>query len=293
MPVLAPKVYIANGEPLNENNLNKGLVRTNQNLDLVNARLDSIIDDDIITLTETWSSDKINRALSEAGILLGAVRTPRPISPLSGSTNISNNVILEADEYRHMYSGITRIKREFQVDLVQGDWSSPFYEGEETDESPDGDSHQVADNFTTNTAYKWRCRDLSADGEYSAWSAEQSFTTAADFVTAPVLTGPTQENEGTTVTIVISNYDDTGSYNITVSGGTFTQDEENISWTLPNVGTTMAHTISVFFTDVDNQSSATTVHTITVVDVPVTADTAIQVTQYEPVQETMSGFTHV
>lgn len=110
---------------------------------------------------------------------------------------------------------------------------------------------------------------------------------------APVLSGPSNGNEGSTVAITITNYDAGAiSYTISVNGGSYIRTNAVISWTLPAVETDTNYTMGVFVTT-GFGPSATTNKTVQVLNVPVVADTAVQVTDYLAVEDTNNGFSHI
>ena len=111
--------------------------------------------------------------------------------------------------------------------------------------------------------------------------------------TAPVLSGVSSGNEGSTVQIKIANYDvDAISYTITVTGGSYRRTDNVISWTLPAVETDTNHTMGVLVTTGFGPSAMTN-KTVQVLNVPIVADTAVQVTDYLAVEDTNDGFSHI
>lgn len=89
----------------------------------------------------------------------------------------------------------------------------------------------------------------------------------------PVLIGPTAGYEFNTISIVISNYQTTGSYTVIQSGGTVSQNANTILWTLPSVSANTNHTIQVTYNGTN--TSASTTYTVNVLNTSTTADTSI------------------
>jgi hypothetical protein len=112
-----------------------------------------------------------------------AVRTPTPLSPLTGATDVLPFPTLSANAYGNIFSSDTRAHRQFQVDLNTDDFSSPLYDAQQN-----ADSHNVTLQLTPSTLYKWRCRDVAISGATSDWSAVQTFTTGAAYVNTPTFT---------------------------------------------------------------------------------------------------------
>lgn len=107
---------------------------------------------------------------------------PDIISPLEGATYANLKPLLVAGGLRAYYSVDTRSYRQFQVDVVGGDFSTPIYMANEN-----SDSHQVDMDLTPGTEYKWRCRDVIAGSGYTTdWSFDENF-----FVSAGVINQPT------------------------------------------------------------------------------------------------------
>ena len=110
---------------------------------------------------------------------------------------------------------------------------------------------------------------------------------------APVLSGSSNANELSTLQITITNYDSKAiSYNISVTGGSYSRSTNIISWTLPEVSADTNHTISVSVTTLVGTSSSTN-KVVQVLNVPIVADSAVQVTDYLAVEDTNDGFSHI
>lgn len=297
MATLVPVQQYTNGENLNQDVLNRPIDQLETNVENVNAHVEGLLNDSVIVTDKGWSSSKIYSELSGVQGFVGMVRMPDVIAPISGTTNVQQRATLAAGPYNHVYSGIDRTVRRFQLDLLNGDFSSPIYEF-----TGDVDSHSITYVLSTNTSYQWRCRDEADDGNNSAWTIPQGFTTSEQFVPMPELTAsgggalPTSMNENDNLVVVISNYDHTGVYTINVSGGTFTRTDAMITWTLPEVVSDTNHSISFYMTDTNGDSSPTATHTVNVLNVPIVGDDAIQITNYQPIQSSTCanyGFVHV
>lgn len=115
---------------------------------------------------------------------LPIIRTPEAISPLTGATDVSVTVTLEATSYANLY-GVARLHRQFEVDVVGGDFSTPV-----ASSNVDADTWMISPAILDNTEFKWRCRDVDIDGEMSDWSEEQSFTTYDIYISTPTITKP-------------------------------------------------------------------------------------------------------
>lgn len=117
---------------------------------------------------------------------LSVVRTPEPIYPLDGQVDVSVTATLQASAYANLY-GVSRQYRQFQVDDIGGDFSSPIAEAQ-----VESDSWAITPQLTDLTEFKWRCRDVDIDSNISAWSSEQSFTTYDIYIQTPSILTPTE-----------------------------------------------------------------------------------------------------
>lgn len=293
MPNLVPNQHYQTGENITKDILNRPISILDQNVDTINDFVENLLDDSVIVTDKGWSSSKIYSELNAVQGFVGMVKMPDPIAPLSGSTGVAQGVTLSADGYEHVYSGVARTVRRFQIDLINGDFSTPLYEHAEN-----VDSHSITYTLSTDTSYKWRCRDEADDGNNSAWMLPQSFTTASVFVDTPTLENElggslsSSENENEDFIIVIGNYDASHTYTVSVTGGTFSLNSDTITWSLPEVASDTQYSITVYATDINGDNSDTATHTLNVLNVPIEGDDAIQVTDYSPVQNTNDGFTH-
>src|SRR5574343_244512 len=117
---------------------------------------------------------------------LSVVKTPTAIGPLTGDIDVSVTPTLVGSAYGQLY-GVPRLHREFQVDLISGDFSSPVVGFQ-----VDSDNWMVDPSILDNTEFKWRCRDVDVGGGMSGWSEVQSFTTLDIYVVTPTIVSPTE-----------------------------------------------------------------------------------------------------
>jgi hypothetical protein len=217
----------------------------------------------------------------EASAGISSIRTPTVVSPLTSATDVFDGVSLTAGDYYNAYSKsdgspLARSVRRFQLEESAGDFSTPLEEA-----ALNIDAYSITYNMTASTQYKWRCRDEDSDGNVSAWTTAQTFTSAATQATTPTITGdPASENEGATVVLTITNYDATGTYTLVPTDGAASRAADTIYWTLPFVTATGNETLQILFTDSQSRGAPTVNIVISVVNVVVTADTAVQVTNY-------------
>jgi len=97
------------------------------------------------------------------------VRRPSVLYPYQDEYHVSFRPYLEGGEYSNLYD-IPRLYREFEIDLENGDFSSPVYHIRENCNSIYANVELLPE-----TRYKWRCRDVAADGEESGWSGDFYF----------------------------------------------------------------------------------------------------------------------
>ncbi|XPV75107.1 MAG: phage tail protein [Desulfovibrio sp.] len=113
------------------------------------------------------------------------IRAPEAISPLASSGKVQLDVILEATPFSPAFSIDTRVTREFQIDLLGGDFSAPVAAG-----SVNASSWQVEPKLAPATAYKWRCRDVANTDKKSPWMVAEPFNTVEFVIETPTLTVP-------------------------------------------------------------------------------------------------------
>jgi hypothetical protein len=111
------------------------------------------------------------------------IRTPSITSPTQGQTGVLPQPTIEGTAYSPVYSIDARDYRQFQVDLLSGDFSSPV-----VDEQVDADNFTLTTPLATDTDFKVRIRDVSVTGAESEFSTVVAFKTADISVNEPTLT---------------------------------------------------------------------------------------------------------
>jgi len=107
------------------------------------------------------------------------IKTPTNTSPVQGAINIENTVTLTASGFLSLY-GEAMAASQWQVSVASDFATTVVDTG---DVAGTATSRTLsAGVLSTNTVYYWRTRYKDASGNYSAWSAPTSFTTAAVFV---------------------------------------------------------------------------------------------------------------
>lgn len=174
-----------------------GLTKADIGLPLVENRAPATEQDviDLVNLDRMVTPATLKQLIQDprmtAGAVMNAVRTPRAISPIGDAViTDTQSVTLVADEYRHMYSReiegsvvrIPRHRREFEVYEVGTENTAPVWTGDDTE-----DSIVATFPMVRYRSYRWRCRDISIDGEESVWSALARFTAPSSAVVPPTL----------------------------------------------------------------------------------------------------------
>lgn len=105
------------------------------------------------------------------------IRTPRILSPQYEEPDISTTPTIEATPYTYIQaSTVVFSHREIQIDVVEGDWSSPIAEW-----TSDGTGETVSPTtLSPGVQYKVRLRDHSTGTLVSEWTPSILFTTAAE-----------------------------------------------------------------------------------------------------------------
>ena len=111
------------------------------------------------------------------------IRTPIPMSPNEGDTEVSPSPELQASSFACIYSSIYRIGRRFQIDVAGGDFTTPVY-----DHVTNSNYHTAGAFLNTNSNYKWRCRDEASESNVSQWSEVVNFKTGVVTIKSPELT---------------------------------------------------------------------------------------------------------
>lgn len=111
------------------------------------------------------------------------IRTPNPISPLSGDVVTVLPPTLEATGYAPLYSVDSRLYRRFEVALSSDTgFSSPVFTADVME-----DTVSLSEGIVTlGGSYLWRCKDVSSVGE-SRW-VTQDFAVANSAVNVPTIT---------------------------------------------------------------------------------------------------------
>ena len=132
--------------------------------------------------SDSWTALALGDQLVE-------IRKPKLLSPISGQTAYSIRPELKASVFAPIVSSDVRDTREFEIDVITGDFTAPIY-------TFDGnvDSHRVNVDLELNTSYKWRTRDTSTRGEVSAWSDEEEFAVPEGIVEMPEVSLATGED---------------------------------------------------------------------------------------------------
>ena len=109
------------------------------------------------------------------------IRKPAIVAPIG--SGLSPRPRLKATPYAPIVSEDDLDYREYQIDVITGNFSNPVYTSNEAREY-----HDVSGmDLTADQEYKIRVRDVSTRGDKSQWSEEESFTVPASAVETPVL----------------------------------------------------------------------------------------------------------
>ena len=87
------------------------------------------------------------------------IRQPTAISPTTGTIDYGVDGTLTANSYGHLYD-TTRLHREYQIDILAGDFSVPIRSVE-----INSDEWVITPPIPDNTEFQWRCRDVSTESE--------------------------------------------------------------------------------------------------------------------------------
>lgn len=118
------------------------------------------------------------------------VRRPVNLLPVEASTAYSQKPRLVGRVYAPIVSKDDRLHRQFQIDVVGGNFSNPVYDATEN-----SDHHEVMTDLTIDTQYIWRCRDISVIGYESQWSEPTSFNVPAGVISTPSVAINENENQ--------------------------------------------------------------------------------------------------
>lgn len=121
--------------------------------------------------------DTVVAAFGKLQRQLVGVRTPNAVSPADGATGIYQAAPwLTGSDYRSIY-GSPQLALQVQVNTVN-DFTTPAHDSG-TVLGASASYHVPTGVVAASTTYYWRIRHQSVDGDWSAWSASASFTTAA------------------------------------------------------------------------------------------------------------------
>lgn len=182
MPINPEIRYYINGESVDETILNRPLTDIEANLndlfDTVDG-LPSVVEGDAgkyVRINDTGTGYQYT------DIEFVLIRTPTPVYPLNGTTNVPLQPTLEGSPYSPIYSSDLRDYREFQVDIETGDFSTPIRSTQ-----VNADSWAVTPDISDypSDTLIWRCRDVGVDGTITGWSEVQNFSSGDSFVRSP------------------------------------------------------------------------------------------------------------
>ena len=107
---------------------------------------------------------------------------PEIITPTEGAVNVASLPTLQASAFKCLLATETRLHREFELNTVSPDANV-------VTKQVNADSITLDSRLDPNTQYKWRCRDVTVNSLYSAWTDWTNFTTAeGQTVTTPTIT---------------------------------------------------------------------------------------------------------
>lgn len=182
MPLNPEIRYYINGEEVNQSILNRPLGDIEDNLNSIYEVVDGIPPYRVEDIGKYVRVNGSGTGLVYDEIEFLSIRTPSPVFPLEGASNVIANPQLEASEYAPIYSVDVRAYREFQLDLEGEGFSNPI-----RTEQVNSDTWIVSPDLSaySSSTFVWRCRDVTTTGETSEWSPVQTFTTAAAYVKTP------------------------------------------------------------------------------------------------------------
>ena len=121
------------------------------------------------------------------------VLKPEIITPTEGASNVASLPTLQASAFKCLLTTETRLHREFELNTVTPDANV-------VTKQVNADSVTLDSKLNPNTQYKWRCRDVTVNRLYSAWTAWTNFTTAeGQTVTTPTITLKGYQNSPTDI----------------------------------------------------------------------------------------------
>lgn len=184
-----------NEEQVNHTALSDNPHRTNKS----QVGLDSLENYALVTDDELASGDPIDRYMTPQSLAwawnkhavtvdpISVIRAPVTLSPKGSIGDQSLMPVLRAVSFAIDDTlGLVFSRREYEVDLVTGDFTSPIWQGDAT-----VDTHiTVGVSLVSSTQYQWRCRDHATTGEVGDWSIPAEFETLAGVVLAPSVSVP-------------------------------------------------------------------------------------------------------
>lgn len=108
------------------------------------------------------------------------VASPSLVSPIDDEELVNQLPTLTGSAYRHVY-GIDRLHRQFEVDVLAGDYTTPL-----VSTTSEEDSVEITTPLSPGQ-YRWRCRDVSTEQHYSDW-VESTFEILDTTVYPPTIT---------------------------------------------------------------------------------------------------------
>jgi VCBS repeat-containing protein len=103
---------------------------------------------------------------------------PSNVSPANGATDITSTPTLVSSAFSDPDSGDAHAASQWQISTVSGNYFSPMFDSG-TDSSNLTSIAVPSGKLQLATTYYWRVRHQDSLGNWSAWSAETSFTTEA------------------------------------------------------------------------------------------------------------------
>ena len=152
------------------------------------------VQDGIDNKVDQAIQDKIeNGEIGGGGGSSTLVLKPEIITPTEGASNVASLPTLQASAFKCLLATETRLHREFELNTVTPDANV-------VTKQVNADSVTLDNKLNPNTQYKWRCRDVTVNSLYSAWTAWTSFTTAeGQTVTTPTITLKGYQNSPTDI----------------------------------------------------------------------------------------------
>lgn len=155
----------------------------------------------VVTVQELNAGDRTDRYMTPESLSvawdihattltpISTIRAPLHLTPVDGAVEISVTPTLSATSFAYDDTlSLTLGKREYQVDVTAGDFSTPIHIGESASDRP----YTVpGGDLLSGQPVKWRCRDVSTDGTVGGWSTPTEFKTKEGAINPPTLGVPT------------------------------------------------------------------------------------------------------